>query len=205
MTTNDEPVRLEVSPSGDTTLYIGQSQAMQAWERDLMEFSADLLVSFGPSLAEAGLGLGISTLRASSTPGVESHSVIEIHPEVIRLFRAAHPDLPSALHIVNADFFDWIEAVESSTLDGIFFDPALPVRVWKDMSFWDRHMPAIARSLRPGGAFIPFFSTRPVIREQYLPYFAEIRCFPRPFRAYDNTIYTYQRSGLALVQCFIKG
>jgi hypothetical protein len=177
---------------------------VKAWEKNLMEFSADLLVTFGSSFAEAGLGLGLSALRVVAHQHVTRHTVVELHPEVMRLFESQHHVIPTSLELTSDDFFAWVRRVAPGSLDGIFFDPALPSRIWADASFWQEHMPWIVRAIRVGGAFIPFFSSRPVLREQFLPYFSEIRCYPRPFEAYENTRYTYARSGLAIVQCFIK-
>src|SRR5262249_52520463 len=84
-------IRWENKPSGERTLYIDNGQAMQAWEQGLMEFSADLLVSYGSRFAEAGLGFGFSALRISGGTGVKSHTVVELHKDVVRQFSSRHP------------------------------------------------------------------------------------------------------------------
>jgi spermidine synthase len=198
-------IRWEQKSNGERTLYIGGGQAMQAWEQELMEFSADLLAGYGSTFAEAGLGFGLSALRLCANAGVTSHTVVELHEDVIRTFRGRCPHPPGALRIVHGDFFHWIRTVEPDSLDGIFFDPALPRRLWDDTKFWDEHVTWMRRAIRRGGALVPFFSTRPVLRKQFLRHFAEVRCFPRPFKAYRNTAYTYARQGTAIVQCFVKG
>ena len=63
-----DPTITLVDDHGEVTLSIDGGQAMQAWERDLMHESADLLCSFGCDFLEAGLGLGISALRIASDP-----------------------------------------------------------------------------------------------------------------------------------------
>jgi spermidine synthase len=200
----DHSIRWEQKFNGERTLYINGGQAMQAWERELMEFSADLLGSYGNTFAEAGLGFGLSALRMSTNLQVTSHTVVELHDDVIQMFRTRCPNPPRALRIVLGDFFDWIRAVEPESLDGIFFDPALPRSRWDDAKFWDERVPWMRRAIRRGGALVPFFSTRPVLRKQFLRHFEEVRCFPRPFTAYRNTVYTYTRQGTAIVQCFVK-
>jgi spermidine synthase len=202
---NNRRIRWENKPTGEQTLYIDAGQAMQAWEEGLMEFSADLLVGYGSRFAEAGLGFGFSALRISARTQVKSHTVVELHKDVIRMFSSRCPSPPSSLSIVNDDFFHWIRRVEAESLDGIFFDPALPRHEWDDAKFWDEQVTWMRRAIRPGGALVPFFSTRPVLRKQFLRHFPEVRCFPQPFRAYPNTSYTYARRGLAIVQCFIRG
>ncbi|MEU5418134.1 hypothetical protein [Streptomyces sp. NPDC020667] len=65
-------------------------------------------------------------------------------------------------------------------------------------------MPEVVQVLRPGGVFIPFFSTRPELRRQYLPRFRTIRVVRHPYPAYDTTEYTHGISGDAYIQCFHK-
>ncbi len=62
------------------------------------------------------------------------------------LFRASHPTLPPALEIRHADFFDELHGLAAESLDGIFFDPALPSMMWNDQSVWDAVMPQSASS-----------------------------------------------------------
>jgi predicted methyltransferase len=198
-------IKLVETPEGEITLSINQGQSMQAWERELMEESADLLVQFGSDFMEAGLGLGLSALRIARHPGTRRHVVVEFYDEVIRLFSERCAGWPSSLKIVRGDFFEFIRSVPPSSLDGLFFDPALPDAIWSDAPFWDGVVPLMARALRPGGALIPFFSTVPVLRWQYVPFFERVIVLPRPFTAYETTSYTSATSGRAYIQCFVKG
>ena len=198
-------VRMVESATGEVTLSINQGQSMQAWEQDLMEASADLLCSFGSNFLEAGLGLGLSALQIAHHASTRRHVVVEYYDEVVRLFRERYASLlPSSLSIEVGDFFDYVRMVEPSTIDGIFFDPALPESVWSNGSFWDEVVPIMARCLRPGGALIPFFSTVPVLRWQYVDHFDRVLVVPHPFTAYPGTTYTSATSGRAFIQCFIK-
>ncbi|WP_372411345.1 class I SAM-dependent methyltransferase [Streptomyces luteireticuli] len=197
-----------VEQDGEVTLSIGGEQAMQAWERDLMWASADMLCEYGGKhggeFYEVGLGLGLSALRIARNPATRRHTVLELFGEVEDLFRARNPDLPDTLAIERGDFFQRIFELPSESVDGMFFDPALDMEVWADRELWERTMPEVVRVLRPGGVFIPFFSTRPELRWQYLPHFRTIRVERRPFTAYDTTAYTYGTSGDAYIQCFRK-
>lgn len=204
MLTEHQTPRLVTTDDDETTLYIGEEQAMQGWERDLMEFSADLLATFGGNFAEAGLGLGYSALRVCSHPHVKRHTVVEVFPDVIKWFSDRQPRVPDQLDIVCDDFFLWIRRLKPGSLDGIFFDPALPKSVWDNEAFWADNMPWMVRAIRPGGAFVPFFSTKPEIKSQFIPFFKEVRCYPHPFEAYRTTNYVYAHQGLALVQCFLN-
>ncbi|MBF6048512.1 methyltransferase domain-containing protein [Streptomyces sp. NRRL B-1677] len=197
------PIKL-VEKDGEVTLSIGGEQAMQAWERDLMWASADMLCEYGRDFYEVGLGLGLSALRIAGNPATRSHTVLELFGEVEDLFRARHPDLPGNLSIERGDFFRCIFELPSESIDGMFFDPALDMDVWTDKELWARTMPEVVRVLRPGGVFIPFFSTKPELRWQYLPHFRSIRVERHPYTAYETTEYTYGTSGDAYIQCFRK-
>jgi predicted methyltransferase len=197
-------VRLIETDSGEVTLEIDGRQAMQGWERDLMWASADLLCGFGSEFLEVGLGLGLSALRIAENPRTVRHTVIEKYPRVVELFDERCPVRPPTLRIVVADFLDYVEQLEPAALDGIFFDPAIPGDVANDEALWARVMPLVVRSLRPGGAFIPFFSTRPVLRWPYYPYFDQVIIHRHAFTAYETTDYTYGRSGDAFIQCFVR-
>lgn len=197
-------IKLVETPQGEVTLSINDGQAMQGWERQLMSESADMLCEFGSEFLEVGLGLGLSALKIANHSNTRRHTVVEIYQTVIDLFKEKHPVLPPSLSILNTDFFRLVRTLPESSLDGIFFDPALPESMWDDGPFWDEVMPAIVRTLRPGGAFIPFFSTIPVLRWQYLPFFSRIIIERRPFIAYDTTGYTSSTSGDAYIQCFVK-
>ncbi|MFD7233990.1 class I SAM-dependent methyltransferase [Streptomyces syringium] len=193
-----------VERDGEVTLSIGGEQAMQAWERDLMWASADMLCEYGHDFYEVGLGLGLSALRIAGDPATRSHTVLELFDEVEELFRARHPHLPDNLAIERGDFFRRVFELPSESIDGMFFDPALDMAVWTDKDLWAKTMPEVVRVLRPGGVFIPFFSTKPELRWQYLPHFRTIRVERHPYAAYDTTEYTYGTSGDAYIQCFRK-
>jgi len=199
-----EPDIRVVSTKGEVTLYIGEGQAMQGWEHELMCESADLLCQYGSDFLEVGLGLGISALRIARNPNTRSHTVIEKYQKVIDLFRQQHPERPPTLELVCADFFDYVHSIKPSSYDGIFFDPALPMRVWNDEQLWEKVVPLIVRALKPQGVFIPFFSTRPEIRKQYRRHFRRVIVERRLFETYKGTVYTYGKSGDAYIQCFVR-
>ena len=103
----DPTIRI-VEDRGEITLAIDDGQAMQAWERDLMNESADILCRGGSEFIEVGLGLGISALRIARHPNTVRHLVIEKYQKVIDIFRQQNPDPPPTLSILCADFFSYI-------------------------------------------------------------------------------------------------
>lgn len=193
-----------VDREGEVTLLIDGHQAMQAWERDLMRESADILCSHGSSFLEVGLGLGLSALHIAQNPRTRRHVVVEKHQRVIELFRQQHPVMPSSLEIVQADFFEYVESLAPAALDGIFFDPWLPRHVALDEALWARVMPLVVRALRPEGVFVPFFTTRPELKWPFYQFFERVFVTRRPFTAYDTTEYTEGTAGHAYIQCFIR-
>jgi hypothetical protein len=193
-----------IERSGELTLLVDGDQAMQGWERELMCRSADILCTFGSVFLEVGLGLGISALRIASNPETRRHVVVEKYQRVIDLFHERHPSLPAPLEIVGVDFFEYIRAVEASSLDGIFFDPHVPKDMREDEGLWKEVVPLLVRALREGGALIPCFSSYPVLRWQFVPFFDRVLVERIPFAAYPTTNYMAQNSGDAFIQCFIK-
>jgi predicted methyltransferase len=200
----DAQVKL-IESADQVTLYIDGGQAMQGWEQLLMWRSADLLCQCGSEFLEVGLGLGLSALRIAEHPNTQRHMVVEKYQEVIDLFYARHPRPPSTLEVVKADIFEYAFRLEPESLDGIFFDPYLSSKVSYDpRELWHEVMPRLVRSLRVGGAFVPYFATKPELRSPYYQFFDRVIVERHPYVAYSGTEYTPDNSGEAFIQCFIK-
>jgi predicted methyltransferase len=206
-----------INEGGEVTLLIDGVQAMQGWESKLMHRAADLLTEQGSCFLEAGLGLGLSALRIASRPTTRSHTVVEKYDKVIDLFRSGQPVLPDNLDIVHTDFFDFIETLPESSLDGVFFDPELPRDLFEDKSFVDHFMSRITAALRPRGAFVPMFSvagqvpdaatcTAPpgMMLERYMRFFNRVVIERHPYTAYGDTMYTPGVTGEAFIFCFYR-
>src|SRR4030095_7174345 len=187
-------IQLVETRSGEVTLAIDGGQSMQAWERELMHETADILCTYGSVFLEVGLGLGLSALRIASNPGTQRHVVVEKYPRVTELFYERNPQVPASLEIVHADIFAYVQSIPEASFDGIFFDPALPAQLWDDDGLWDAFVPRLVRTLRHGGVFIPFFSMTPELRKQFLRFFDRVIVERRPFSAYRTTNYTTARS-----------
>src|SRR4029077_9383471 len=169
----------------ETTLLIDGGQAMQAWEADLMRRSGDILCRHGSEFMEGGLGLVISALHIAGQPTTHRHTVIELYQEVIDHFLARTPTLPAALEIIKGDFFAMLPTLPPASVDGIFFDPYLPARTRNDPAFWNTVVPLMMALLRPGGVFVPCFTTRPYFL--FLHYFDRAIIERHHYTAYAQT------------------
>lgn len=160
---SDEPA-VSLNVEGDEmTLMIDGRQAMQHWEYELMQRSADILCDdqllgykegsnqSGKRYIEAGLGLGISARRIGDHNSTSEHTVIEKYSRVIDIYHEKLPPLPSTVKVIHDDFFRFVESAPSNYYDGIFFDPALPLPLWDKSAFWDDVVPHFKRILKPGG------------------------------------------------------
>lgn len=198
----DPPISLE-ERDGETTLLINGDQAMQAWEIDLMHAGADAMLEFGDEYLEVGLGLGLSALRIAER--ARQHTVIEVYSQVIDLFNERHPDAPESLKIVQGDFIDVVVDMPDAMFDGIFFDPAFEKGAWEDVAFMQEAGKQMHRLLRPGGSFIPFFSTTLCLWEHWAPLFDRLDIRKMPYRAYPTTSYTVGGvEGTAWIHRYVK-
>lgn len=207
----DQPIDPEVSfvrsEIGELTLLINGHQAMQAWEEPLMKRSAQLLCEgVHGTFLECGLGFAMSATEIAHQSTVEKHIVVERYQEVIDWVQAEHVSLPDNLEIVHDDFFDYIDQLESSSIAGIMLDPWVPKEVRDDSAWWDSLIrDGIYRVLVPGGRFVPFFSSDPVIDPYFEPYFDKVIIERHDYTAYGTTSYMNNKpTGYAYLQCFVK-
>jgi predicted methyltransferase len=189
-----------VESAGETTLLIDGGQAMQGWEADLMRRSGDILCRYGSEFMEVGLGLGLSALHIAGQPTTRRHTVIKLYQPVIDHFLARTPALPASLRIVQGDFYAMLPALPPASVDGIFFDPDLPAEKRNDPAFWNAVVPLMVALLRPGGVFVPCFTTHPYFL--FMPFFERAIIERRRYTAYPQTAYTVATSGHAFIQCY---
>jgi protein arginine N-methyltransferase 2 len=93
-------------------------QVMMSWEDNIMKASADYVCENGGDILEIGFGMGIaaSYIQANS---ITSHTIVEIHPQIIEKAKAWAQDKPNITIIEG----DWYEVKDSlSTYDGVFYD-----------------------------------------------------------------------------------
>jgi len=96
----------------------GIEHVMMDWEDNLMKEHAKIACYNKGDILEFGFGMGISaTYIQSHNP--KSHTIIEIHPQVIERAKLWALDKPS-VKIIEGDWFKCLDQL--SKYDGIFFD-----------------------------------------------------------------------------------
>ena len=93
-------------------------EVMMNWEDSIMKASADYVCENGGDILEIGFGMGIAAdyIQANN---VNSHTIIENHPQVIEKLKLWAADKPNVT-IVEGDWYDVKDSL--STYDGIFYD-----------------------------------------------------------------------------------
>ena len=93
------------------------SEVMMDWESSIMEKSAEFVCHNKGDILEIGFGMGICSDYIQAQ-GVNSHTIIEIHPEIIEKLKV-WADGKSNVIIIEGD---WSSISGLSTYDGIFID-----------------------------------------------------------------------------------
>lgn len=107
----------------DHTLKIAGRDVMEDWEQGYMDRLAAVASSGGGAVLELGFGMGISA-RAIQSHGVESHTVIECHPDVLQRCIADFRNEIAAnrLHVYSGFWQNVTPTLADGTFDGILFD-----------------------------------------------------------------------------------
>lgn len=105
-------------------LLIKDYQVMQRWEDNYMKSLAAVATKQGGDVLEVGFGMGISAGYIEKSKKINSHTVIECHPDVIasaeKKFKA---NLNKGRMILLKGFWeDVAPKLKSKSFDGILFD-----------------------------------------------------------------------------------
>ena len=92
------------------------TEVMMSWEAPIMEKSAEYICQSKGDVLEIGFGMGICSDYIQAE-GVNSHTIVEIHPQVIEKLKIWAEDKDNVTVIEG----DW-NSVELDTYDGIFID-----------------------------------------------------------------------------------
>ena len=109
----------------DTTLIFEDTQIitddgrpiMMDWEAPIMEKSAEYICQSKGDILEIGFGMGICSDYIQAQ-GVNSHTIVEIHPQVIEKLKIWAEDKENVIIVEG----DWYTAELDKTYDGIFID-----------------------------------------------------------------------------------
>ena len=91
-------------------------EVMMSWEAPIMEKSAEYICQSKGDILEIGFGMGICSDYIQAQ-GVNSHTIVEIHPQIIERLKAWAED-KNNVTIIEGDWHD----AELGTYDGIFLD-----------------------------------------------------------------------------------
>ena len=93
------------------------AEVMMNWEASIMEKSAEFICHNSGDVLEIGFGMGICSDYIQSQ-GVNSHTIIEIHPQIIEKLNIWASDKSNVTVIEG----NWNSISDISTYDGIFID-----------------------------------------------------------------------------------
>ena len=92
-------------------------EVMMSWESTIMQKCAEFICHNSGDVLEIGFGMGICSDYIQSQ-GVNSHTIVEIHPQIIERLNAWASDKSNVTVIEG----DWNSVSGLSTYDGIFID-----------------------------------------------------------------------------------
>ncbi len=107
-----------------STLSIAGHPVMEDWERKYMKVLSDIACSKGGNILEVGYGMGISANFILSNKKIDSHTVIECHPQVLEKCMILHQDeIKNKKLFTHLGFWqDVVPKLKQNSFDGILFD-----------------------------------------------------------------------------------
>ena len=159
-------------------LLIGGHQVMMAWEAPYMHrLVSQLLSHTSGDILEIGFGMGIAATEIQRL-GVNSHTIIEPHPDVWARALAWKTARASSEITVVQDYWQNLTA-RGMKYDGIFFDTYFPSNRPEDVDRYRFQFIQAASEifLKPGGALTLYYirpCLEPACQEQLLRYFSRI-------------------------------
>jgi protein arginine N-methyltransferase 2 len=95
----------------------GGMEVMMDWEAPIMEKSAEFICQGKGDILEIGFGMGIFA-DYIQTWGVNSHTIVEIHPQIIEKLKIWAEDKDNVIIVEG----DWNSVEGLGKYDGIFLD-----------------------------------------------------------------------------------
>ena len=118
---------------------------MMDWEHPLMRRHAEITCQNGGDILEIGFGMGISA-QYIQEQDIDSHTIIEIHPEIAENAREWSKDKEN-VKIIESDWYDVMDDLE--TYDGVFYDTEIDLH---NDQFYD----LVKKILKNGGIYTFF-------------------------------------------------
>ena len=132
-----------ISLKNDPSIFV-----MMEWERELMRKHAEIVTKNGGDILEIGFGMGISATYIQEF-GVNSHTIVEYHPEVFKKLLDWSLDKSNVIPILG-DWSIMSPVIKKRKYDGIFYDPHYfepPLFSFKDL---------VEKVIKNGGVFSYF-------------------------------------------------
>ena len=144
---NDFDDELHITDEGITRI-CDEYAIMRRWEEPLMVRQAEIVSQNGGDILEIGFGMGISANAIQEQPNIKSHTIVEIHPTILK---EAHK-FQQPYENVEIIPTGWWIAFKNGTLlnkkyDGVFYDAEF------DESAYMFAKVAIQYLLKPNGIF----------------------------------------------------
>lgn len=137
----------------DDRLLVGEHRVMMAWERPYMHHMVRMLHEHGArNILEVGFGMAISADEIQRL-GVDRHTIIEAHPDVMvraRQWKAQRPG--ASIELIEGFWQDVVEKTDLGRFDGIFFDTYSTTQEEADRKKFHFFRVASEKLLEPGGA-----------------------------------------------------
>tara|TARA_Y100000034_G_scaffold17974_1_gene19824 strand:+ start:202 stop:759 length:558 start_codon:yes stop_codon:yes gene_type:complete len=129
---------------------------MMDWEHPLMRRHAEITCQNGGDILEIGFGMGISA-QYIQEQDIDSHTIIEIHPEIAKNAREWAKDKEN-VKIIESDWYDVTDDLK--TYDGIFYDAELDFHK-------DEFYNLVKKILKDGGIYTFFNAHNMGMKNQY--------------------------------------
>ena len=152
-------------------------EVMMDWEAPIMEKSAEFICHNKGDILEIGFGMGICADYIQAQD-VNSHTIIEIHPQIIEKLNIWAED-KSNVTIIEGD---WNSVSGLSTYDGIFLD------TYGDLSL--DNFKAFALSKAKDGAKITYWNNE---EKEHNPYSFDSVSYETVSISPDENIYTIMK------------
>lgn len=138
------------------SLSIDRFQVMQRWEEPYMAKLASIVTKNGGRILEVGFGMGISAKYIQKSNKIQSHIIIECHPDIIKFAckKFKKQIIVGRLTIINGFWEDILPFFKNNSFDGILFDSFEP---YDEHQFFPFSKEA-HRLLKKGGVFTYFAS-----------------------------------------------